>query len=163
MKPTLNYLRPSTQKLMFFHKFSSLGLFFSYNSFLSLFWIWWRTLLTKCKVGNKIWTERVQLIKMAFVTFICECYDQWLCVRNCLFIWGLSWRCKLCLKRFCYYFCRCSRKYKLPYSCIIPFPKATDPSTAQEFTTGCQVLAVYPGTTALYRAAVAAHRKVLNG
>jgi hypothetical protein len=62
------------------------------------------------------------------------------------------------LYRYC--FLEFSRKYKLPYSCIIPFPKATDPSTAQEFTTGSQVLAVYPGTTALYRAAVAAHRKV---
>lgn len=52
------------------------------------------------------------------------------------------------------------RKYKLPPSCVIPFPKRTDPSIAQDFPTGSQVLAVYPGTTALYKAAVvASHRK----
>ncbi|KAL6854296.1 hypothetical protein ACP4OV_019199 [Aristida adscensionis] len=51
------------------------------------------------------------------------------------------------------------RKYKLPMSCIIPFPKKGDPSTAPEFGQGRQVLAVYPGTTALYRATVASHRK----
>lgn len=51
------------------------------------------------------------------------------------------------------------RTYKLPYTCIIPFPKHSDPSSAPDFTTGSQVLAVYPGTTALYKAVVAAHRK----
>lgn len=51
------------------------------------------------------------------------------------------------------------RKYKLPASCIIPFPKPSDPSSAPDFAAGSQVLAVYPGTTALYKAAVAAHRK----
>ncbi|XP_057831773.1 SAGA-associated factor 29 homolog A isoform X1 [Cryptomeria japonica] len=52
------------------------------------------------------------------------------------------------------------RKYKLPLSCVIPFPKRTDSSTATEFPTGSQVLAVYPGTTALYKAAVVgSHRK----
>ncbi|KAJ7519384.1 hypothetical protein O6H91_20G036100 [Diphasiastrum complanatum] len=52
------------------------------------------------------------------------------------------------------------RKYKLPPPCIIPFPKRTDPSTALDFGTGSQVLAVYPGTTALYKATVVGpHRK----
>lgn len=51
------------------------------------------------------------------------------------------------------------RKYKLPMPYIIPFPKKGDPSSAQDFGQGRQVLAVYPGTTALYRATVAAHRK----
>ncbi|XP_042960922.1 SAGA-associated factor 29 homolog B-like isoform X6 [Carya illinoinensis] len=37
---------------------------------------------------------------------------------------------------------------------IIPFPKRNDPSTAQDFPPGRQVLAVYPGTTALYKATV---------
>ncbi|KAK8540779.1 hypothetical protein V6N13_068215 [Hibiscus sabdariffa] len=46
------------------------------------------------------------------------------------------------------------RKYKLPASCIIPFPKRTDPSSTQEFPVGRHVLAVYPGTTALYKATV---------
>jgi SAGA-associated factor 29 len=55
------------------------------------------------------------------------------------------------------------RKYKLPPSCIIPFPKRTDASTAADFPTGSQVLAVYPKTTALYKAAVfASHRKRKN-
>ncbi|KAG2668015.1 hypothetical protein I3760_15G140900 [Carya illinoinensis] len=36
---------------------------------------------------------------------------------------------------------------------IIPFPKRNDP-TAQDFPPGRQVLAVYPGTTALYKATV---------
>lgn len=55
------------------------------------------------------------------------------------------------------------RKYKLPPSCIIPFPKRTDRSAASDFPTGSQVLAVYPGTTALYKAAVvASHRKRKN-
>lgn len=51
------------------------------------------------------------------------------------------------------------KKYKLPMSCIIPFPKKGDPSSAPDFGQGRQVLAVYPGTTALYRATVASHRK----
>ncbi|XVF16321.1 hypothetical protein REPUB_Repub10bG0021200 [Reevesia pubescens] len=46
------------------------------------------------------------------------------------------------------------RKYKLPASCIIPFPKRNDPSSTQEFPAGRHVLAVYPGTTALYKATV---------
>ncbi|CAL4907073.1 unnamed protein product [Urochloa decumbens] len=55
------------------------------------------------------------------------------------------------------------RKYKLPMSCIIPFPKKGDPSSAPDFGQGRQVLAVYPGTTALYRATVASHRKEPKG
>lgn len=52
------------------------------------------------------------------------------------------------------------RKYKLPMTAIIPFPKRTDPSSAQDFPTGRHVLAVYPGTTALYKATVVnGHRK----
>ncbi|XP_022152208.1 uncharacterized protein LOC111019983 [Momordica charantia] len=52
------------------------------------------------------------------------------------------------------------RKYKLPMSAIIPFPKRNDPSTVPEFLPGKRVLAVYPGTTALYRATVVnGHRK----
>lgn len=39
-------------------------------------------------------------------------------------------------------------------SCILPFPKRNDPSTTQEFLPGKPVLAVYPGTTALYKATV---------
>ncbi|KAF8659617.1 hypothetical protein HU200_058371 [Digitaria exilis] len=54
------------------------------------------------------------------------------------------------------------KKYKLPASCIIPFPKKGDPSSAPDFGQGRQVLAVYPGTTALYRATVASHRKVIS-
>ncbi|KAG7544013.1 SGF29 tudor-like domain [Arabidopsis thaliana x Arabidopsis arenosa] len=46
------------------------------------------------------------------------------------------------------------RTYKLPMSCILPFPKRNDPSNTQEFSTGKHVLAVYPGTTALYKATV---------
>ncbi|CAF2143618.1 unnamed protein product [Brassica napus] len=46
------------------------------------------------------------------------------------------------------------RTYKLPMSCILPFPKRNDPSTTQEFLPGKHVLAVYPGTTALYKATV---------
>ncbi|XP_039839161.1 SAGA-associated factor 29 homolog A-like isoform X4 [Panicum virgatum] len=52
------------------------------------------------------------------------------------------------------------KKYKLPMSCIIPFPKKGDASSAPDFGQGRQVLAVYPGTTALYRATVASHRKI---
>ncbi|EFJ30448.1 hypothetical protein SELMODRAFT_89941 [Selaginella moellendorffii] len=49
------------------------------------------------------------------------------------------------------------RKYKLSPSAIIQFPK---PATALDFPTGSQVLAVYPGTTALYKATVVGpHRK----
>ncbi|XP_008804219.2 SAGA-associated factor 29 homolog A-like [Phoenix dactylifera] len=51
------------------------------------------------------------------------------------------------------------RKYKLPMSRIIPFPKKNDPSSALDFLPGRQVLAVYPGTTALYKATVVNHRK----
>ncbi|XP_057542811.1 SAGA-associated factor 29 homolog A isoform X1 [Amaranthus tricolor] len=46
------------------------------------------------------------------------------------------------------------RKYKLPVSHIIPFPKRNDPSTATDFPPGRAVLAVYPSTTALYKATV---------
>ncbi|CAH8309216.1 unnamed protein product [Eruca vesicaria subsp. sativa] len=46
------------------------------------------------------------------------------------------------------------RTYKLPMSCILPFPKRNDPSNTQEFLPGKHVLAVYPGTTALYKATV---------
>ena len=52
------------------------------------------------------------------------------------------------------------RKYKLPMSHIIPFPKRNDPSSAQEFPAGKHVLAVYPSTTALYKATVVQARKV---
>uniref|UniRef100_A0A0E0FBF4 SGF29 C-terminal domain-containing protein n=1 Tax=Oryza meridionalis TaxID=40149 RepID=A0A0E0FBF4_9ORYZ len=48
-------------------------------------------------------------------------------------------------------------KYKLPMSDIIPFPKRGDPSSAPDFGQGRQVLAVYPSTTALYRATVASN------
>ncbi|BAA95721.1 unnamed protein product [Arabidopsis thaliana] len=46
------------------------------------------------------------------------------------------------------------RTYKLSMSCILPFPKRNDPSSTQEFIPGKHVLAVYPGTTALYKATV---------
>ncbi|KAI5651167.1 hypothetical protein M9H77_37172 [Catharanthus roseus] len=52
------------------------------------------------------------------------------------------------------------RKYKLPISHIIPFPKRNDPSSVQDFPPGKHVLAVYPGTTALYKATVVQARKV---
>ncbi|PPS02525.1 hypothetical protein GOBAR_AA18144 [Gossypium barbadense] len=53
-------------------------------------------------------------------------------------------------------------KYKLPASCIIPFPKRNDPASTPEFPAGRQVLAVYPGTTALYKATViSTPRKVM--
>ncbi|KAM7509863.1 hypothetical protein LguiB_008738 [Lonicera macranthoides] len=52
------------------------------------------------------------------------------------------------------------RKYKLPLSHIIPFPKQNDPATAQDFSPGKHVLAVYPSTTALYKATVVQARKV---
>ncbi|WOL14381.1 hypothetical protein Cni_G23161 [Canna indica] len=52
------------------------------------------------------------------------------------------------------------RKYKLPMPHIIPFPKKNDPSSAPDFPPGKHVLAVYPGTTALYKATVVnSHRK----
>ncbi|KAH1083087.1 hypothetical protein J1N35_022848 [Gossypium stocksii] len=35
------------------------------------------------------------------------------------------------------------KKYKLPASCIIPFPKRNDPSSTQEFPAGRNVLTVY--------------------
>jgi SAGA-associated factor 29 len=46
------------------------------------------------------------------------------------------------------------RSYKLPMSHIRPFPKRNDPSGATEYSLGTHVLAVYPGTTALYKATV---------
>ncbi|KAL3526105.1 hypothetical protein ACH5RR_014477 [Cinchona calisaya] len=51
------------------------------------------------------------------------------------------------------------RKYKLPMSHIISFPKRNDPSSAQDFPPGKHVLAVYPSTTALYKATVVLPRK----
>uniref|UniRef100_A0A7N0TP45 SGF29 C-terminal domain-containing protein n=1 Tax=Kalanchoe fedtschenkoi TaxID=63787 RepID=A0A7N0TP45_KALFE len=52
------------------------------------------------------------------------------------------------------------RKYKLPTSHIIPFPKKTEPGSAQDYPPGRPVLAVYPGTSALYKATVVnANRK----
>jgi hypothetical protein len=48
--------------------------------------------------------------------------------------------------------------YVLHYS----ISKEGDPSSAPDFGQGRQVLAVYPGTTALYRATVASHRKVTS-
>ncbi|KAH1193155.1 SAGA-associated factor 29 A [Glycine max] len=54
------------------------------------------------------------------------------------------------------------RQYKLPMANIIPFPKSNDPSSAQDFPPGRHVLAVYPGTTALYKATVVqGHRRVI--
>ncbi|XP_073047666.1 SAGA-associated factor 29 homolog A-like [Primulina eburnea] len=51
------------------------------------------------------------------------------------------------------------RKYKLPMSHIIPFPKGTDLSSAHDFPPGKHVLAVYPETTTLYKATVVQARK----
>ncbi|KAL0395728.1 UNVERIFIED_CONTAM: SAGA-associated factor 29A [Sesamum calycinum] len=51
------------------------------------------------------------------------------------------------------------RKYKLPMSHIIPFPKRTDLSSVPDFPPGKHVLAVYPETTALYKATVVQARK----
>ncbi|PIA51653.1 hypothetical protein AQUCO_01100487v1 [Aquilegia coerulea] len=52
------------------------------------------------------------------------------------------------------------RTYKLPMSRIIPFPKRSDPASAPDYPTGKHVLAVYPTTTALYKATVVnLHRK----
>ncbi|CAH9115379.1 unnamed protein product [Cuscuta europaea] len=50
-------------------------------------------------------------------------------------------------------------KYKLPWSHIIPFPKRNEPCSTPDFPPGRQVLAVYPGTTALYKATVLQSRK----
>ncbi|KAL3629146.1 SAGA-associated factor 29 A [Castilleja foliolosa] len=46
------------------------------------------------------------------------------------------------------------RKYKLHMSHIIPFPKQNDLSSVLDFPPGKHVLAVYPETTALYKATV---------
>ncbi|XP_052195705.1 SAGA-associated factor 29 homolog A-like [Diospyros lotus] len=46
------------------------------------------------------------------------------------------------------------RTYKLPMTHIIPFPKRNDSLGPEDFPPGKQVLAVYPGTTALYKATV---------
>ncbi|KAL6960317.1 SAGA-associated factor 29 B [Sarracenia purpurea var. burkii] len=54
------------------------------------------------------------------------------------------------------------RKYKLPMSHIIPFPKRNDTTGIQDFPPGKHVLAVYPGTTALYKATVVQPRKRKN-
>ncbi|KAL6518789.1 SAGA-associated factor 29 A [Orobanche hederae] len=51
------------------------------------------------------------------------------------------------------------RKYKLPMSHIIPFPKRNDLSSLADFPPGKHVLAVYPETTALYKATVVQARK----
>lgn len=51
------------------------------------------------------------------------------------------------------------KQYKLPMSYIIPFPKRSDLINAQDFPLGKHVLAVYPGTTALYKATVVQTRK----
>ncbi|XP_042062513.1 SAGA-associated factor 29 homolog A-like isoform X1 [Salvia splendens] len=51
------------------------------------------------------------------------------------------------------------RKYKLPMSHIIPFPKRSDLSNIPDFPSGRHVLAVYPETTALYKATVYQTRK----
>ncbi|GAB4847898.1 SAGA-associated factor 29 A [Ancistrocladus abbreviatus] len=54
------------------------------------------------------------------------------------------------------------RKFKLHMSHIIPFPKKGDPSSAPDFPPGRAVLAVYPSTTALYKATVVNSRKRKN-
>ncbi|KAL1359115.1 SAGA-associated factor 29 homolog A-like [Arachis hypogaea] len=46
------------------------------------------------------------------------------------------------------------KKYKVPMRSIIPFPSSNDPTSAPEFSPGTYVLAVYPGTTTLYKARV---------
>ncbi|KAH7852074.1 hypothetical protein Vadar_020306 [Vaccinium darrowii] len=51
------------------------------------------------------------------------------------------------------------RKYKLPVSDIIPFPKRNDISGARYFRPREKVLAVYPDTTTLYKATVVRARK----
>ncbi|KAL2320181.1 hypothetical protein Fmac_029150 [Flemingia macrophylla] len=55
------------------------------------------------------------------------------------------------------------RQYKLPMGNIIPFPKINDPASAPDFPPGKHVLAVYPGTTALYKATVVQHRRGMIG
>ncbi|KZV15149.1 hypothetical protein F511_30235 [Dorcoceras hygrometricum] len=54
------------------------------------------------------------------------------------------------------------RKYKLPMSHIIPFPKRTDLSSSHDFPPGKHVLAVYPETTTLYKATVVQARKMCS-
>ncbi|CAA6659555.1 unnamed protein product [Spirodela intermedia] len=56
------------------------------------------------------------------------------------------------------------KRYKLHMSRIIPFPKRGDISNIPDYPSGKHVLAVYPGTTALYKATVVPnpHRKRLN-
>ncbi|XP_051140231.1 SAGA-associated factor 29 homolog A-like isoform X2 [Andrographis paniculata] len=51
------------------------------------------------------------------------------------------------------------KKYNLPMSHIIPFPKRSDLSSVPDFPRGTHVLAVYPETTALYKATVVQGRK----
>ncbi|GAA0160638.1 hypothetical protein LIER_17148 [Lithospermum erythrorhizon] len=52
------------------------------------------------------------------------------------------------------------RKYRLPASHIIPFPKRNDLSSIQDFPPGKHVLALYPKTSALYKATVVQARKL---
>ncbi|MQM00363.1 hypothetical protein Taro_033094, partial [Colocasia esculenta] len=52
-------------------------------------------------------------------------------------------------------------KYKLHMSHIIPFPKRGELSNTPDYPPGKHVLAVYPGTTALYKATVVQNRKDL--
>lgn len=67
------------------------------------------------------------------------------------------------MSAFSYSISHSFRKYKVPMSAIIPFPKRNDPSSVQDFPSGRHVLAVYPGTTALYKATVVnGLRKVTN-
>lgn len=54
------------------------------------------------------------------------------------------------------------RKYKLPMTHIIPFPKRNEPSSVPDFPPGRHVLAVYPGTTALYKATVVSTPRKVN-
>ncbi|KAL6508960.1 hypothetical protein OROHE_021519 [Orobanche hederae] len=51
------------------------------------------------------------------------------------------------------------RKYKLPMTHIIPFPKRTDLANVQDFPLGRHVMVVYLETTALYKATVVQARK----
>lgn len=51
------------------------------------------------------------------------------------------------------------RTYTLPMSHIIPFPKRNDLSSIPNFPPATQVLAVFPETTALYKATVVQARK----
>lgn len=69
-------------------------------------------------------------------------------------------KCELSLTCWCGF--GACRMYKLPPSCIIPFPKKTEASTAVDFAHGLQVLAVYPGTTALYKASVVGPPRKVN-